>query len=393
METKAAISGLIGFLVALATLIVFPIITPKIIGLLIPQSRHYRQPGYGIPRSVPCPDGRLGIVYFLNSLRSFRNGTHLQTLHRNFLNVGNTFSFWILGSPVIATCEPENAQTILSSAQGEFESGRRRREALEPIIGKGVFAVDGSDWRHARGLIRPALAKKHIQDFAMMERHFEALLKAISSVGPQVDLQNLFFKLTMDTATEMLTGTSIDSLLANDTDVNEFMCHWENATSYIKFLTFTGPLGRWIPIPRVMKAKKYLLNYLNSLISQRQKHNEKGGRQESEDRGYVFLDALSEQVQDTKFIRDQTLSALAGGRDTTASLLSNLFFVLAHRTDVWLKLRNEASSLLNSKTAAEAVDNAKYARWCLNECKLTLLFSTCYCQNRLRPTDYIYQKL
>ena len=311
----------------------------------------------------------LAFCYCLNSLRSFRNGTHLEALHRNFLNLGHTFSFWILGSPVVTSCDPDNVRTILATSQNDFDSGTRRRAALAPIIGRGIFAVDGSEWRHARALMRPAFARKNTQDFGMLERHFQALLTAISSAGLKVDLQNLFFKMTMDTATDMLTGKSVDSLTSDDTEVNEFMLHWDTATSYIKFLTFTGPLGRWIPMPKVVKAKKYLFDYLETLISSRLQQDQSVHPQDLKSPLYVFLDALSEHTQDAKLISDQTLSALAGGRDTTASLLSNLFFVLSRREDIWQKVRTEAATMLGSDTPADAVGNATYLRWCINECK------------------------
>lgn len=65
----------------------------------------------------------------------------------------------------------------------------------------------------------------------------------------------------------------------------------------------------------------------------------------ADQRDYVFLDNLAQRTQDPKILRDQILSALLGGRDTTSSLLSNLFHTLQRRPVLWRQLREEAISL------------------------------------------------
>lgn len=44
---------------------------------------------------------------------------------------------------------------------------------------------------------------------------------------------------------------------------------------------------------------------------------------------YVFLKELAKDTRDPKLLRDQLLNILLAGRDTTASLLSSVFYELA----------------------------------------------------------------
>lgn len=56
---------------------------------------------------------------------------------------------------------------------------------------------------------------------------------------------------------------------------------------------------------------------------------------------YIFLEALAKDTKDPKMLRDQMLNILLAGRDTTASLLSSVFYLLADNPRVWTKLRSE----------------------------------------------------
>jgi len=61
------------------------------------------------------------------------------------------------------------------------------------------------------------------------------------------------------------------------------------------------------------------------------------------------------------------LNLLLAGRDTTAGLLSNTFFVLARRPDVWAKLRSEIGQLNGERPDYETLRNMKYLKFVLNE--------------------------
>jgi hypothetical protein len=57
--------------------------------------------------------------------------------------------------------------------------------------------------------------------------------------------------------------------------------------------------------------------------------------------GYTFLHALASFTRDRKVLRDQLLTILLAGRDTTASALSWTFYELARHPEVVKKLRDE----------------------------------------------------
>ena len=84
---------------------------------------------------------------------------------------------------------------------------------------------------------------------------------------------------------------------------------------------------------------------------------------------YVFLHELVKQTQDRIQIRSELLNILLAGRDTTASLLSNVWFELSKRPDIWMKLRAEVDQLGGERPDYAKIKEMKYLRFVLNECR------------------------
>jgi cytochrome P450 len=63
------------------------------------------------------------------------------------------------------------------------------------------------------------------------------------------------------------------------------------------------------------------------------------------------------------------MNVLLAGRDTTVSLLSNMFFMLAKRHVIWDKLRSETAFLQGRALTYEEICSLKYVEYCVKECK------------------------
>lgn len=88
---------------------------------------------------------------------------------------------------------------------------------------------------------------------------------------------------------------------------------------------------------------------------------------EKADSRYVFLHELIKQTSNKVEIRSELLNILLAGRDTTASLLSNVWWEISSRPDVWAKLRAEVDELGGEKPTFAQIKEMKYLRAVLNE--------------------------
>lgn len=81
----------------------------------------------------------------------------------------------------------------------------------------------------------------------------------------------------------------------------------------------------------------------------------------------MLLYDLISQTSDKTVIVSELTNLLFAGRDTTASFLSNVWFELAKRPDIWAKLQEEVDSLEGELPTYEQLKNMKYLRALLNE--------------------------
>ena len=82
---------------------------------------------------------------------------------------------------------------------------------------------------------------------------------------------------------------------------------------------------------------------------------------------HAFLHELLSQTSDRVKIRSELLNLFVAARDTTASLLSNVWFELSKRPDIWARLREELDTLEGSPPSYDQLKEKKYLRAVLNE--------------------------
>jgi Cytochrome P450 len=166
-------------------------------------------------------DDKIGRTYEGTRQRYFmkRNTLQVNSLGREskgpFREVAYTstiVSRTILTKVVIHTHEPEIVKTMLSTKFEDFALSDRRIRAIAPSLGHGIFASNGAQWERSRALIRPNFNRSQIADLDTFETHIQHLISAIPLDGSTVNLQPLFFSLTMDSATEFLFGRSTNCL-------------------------------------------------------------------------------------------------------------------------------------------------------------------------------------
>jgi cytochrome P450 len=85
-----------------------------------------------------------------------------------------------------------------------------------------------------------------------------------------------------------------------------------------------------------------------------------------------LLQELIRETQDIQQIKGDILNIILAGKDTTMALLSNIWFVLARRPDIFEKLCAELSFLDNGRPSVAQLNEMKYLRYVVNEGMLPL---------------------
>ena len=129
-----------------------------------------------------------------------------------------TFKSYIAFQDVWFTSDPRNIQAMLAKQFDDYELGPSRNANMAASLGSGIFTQDGKAWEHSRALLRPNFVRDQVSDLDLEENHVQNLFTAmpIQADGwtAETNIQQLFFRLTIDSATEFLFGESVDSQLS-----------------------------------------------------------------------------------------------------------------------------------------------------------------------------------
>lgn len=341
----------------------------------------------------PAPKRRQKWYYFgadtlVESYRHKKQFHYLELLQQNFTEYGLTYTSSVLGTSKLTTIDPANVEAILKTQWSDFLARPARKIPLDGLVGPGILTADGNLWSTHRKLMQPSFKRKSLEDFGLYDEHFERLLQHLPTPGQVTDLQKLFFGFTLDTSTQHLLGCSSGTLapssvvspepeLAGAFDrsqraaVEKFALGWADR--------FRPQLQYWRDTSRVHRfADRYVKLALQrkrdnndaSLEKQESKGTSEGSASASLPRARLnFLDELCERTQNHDDIRKGALHMLVAGRDSTASLLSNLWFMLARDKRVWHKLKEEVDALQGAQPGSENLRDMTYLRFCINECE------------------------
>lgn len=244
-------------------------------------------------------------------------------------------------------------------------------------------------------MIRPNFTREQVADLEAFERHIQNLFSIIPRDGSAVDLQELFFRFTIDSATEFLFGKSVHSLrmtAEGGPSQATFAEAFNVAQHSVTMRSRLGILRNVYKDRKGMEAIRICHEYVDQFVDEALRYREKLDLEEKaevvKEEKYVFLYELAKATKDKRRLRDELMNVLLAGRDTTASLLSNLWFMLAKRPDVFAKLRREVEETLHGELPRYSqLRNMKYLKYCLNECKYPIPSTTISPPPNLRETS------
>ncbi|KAF6141143.1 hypothetical protein GIB67_006588 [Kingdonia uniflora] len=303
-------------------------------------------------------------------------------LYELFLTYGGLFRLTFGPKSFLIVSDPSIAKHILRENSKAYSKGILA-EILEFVMGKGLIPADGEIWRVRRRAIVPALHQKYVA--AMISLFGKATdrlctkLDTAASDGEDVEMESLFSHLTLDIIGKALFNYDFDSL-TNDTGIVEAVYTVLREAEDRS----VSPIPVWdIPIwkdisPRQKKvttALKLINTTLDDLIAickrmveeeeELQFHEEYMNEQDPSI--LHFLLASGDDVS-SKQLRDDLMTMLIAGHETSAAVLTWTFYLLSKEPRVMAKLQNEVDSILGDRfPTIEDMKKLKYTMRVINE--------------------------
>ncbi|KAJ7679274.1 cytochrome P450 [Mycena polygramma] len=340
-----------------------------------------------IPRVKGKWPGNLDVA--LRVVKSFEEGYVLQIfadlLHEYDTTTLNTRLFW---DDQIITMDENVMKFVSSTGFVHFEKGILWHERIDKLLGTGLFNAEGELWKTGRAMARPFFAKERISDFEIFERTSATTLDLIATRSREnlpIDVQDLLFRFTLDSASEFLFGMKLDTLAQPLTvpgkvklgpkgsvpidGTTEFDAFTEAFERFAVIITRRGTQGDTWPLLELFEDKTEeciatIMNWLEPVVVRaltERDSRKRAGIEASADED-VFLDFLASKTDDVEHIRYELITYLIASRDTTASLLTFVLYFFAMYPAVCDRLRAEILDALGPNTSPtyEALRNMKY---------------------------------
>ncbi|KAJ5661858.1 uncharacterized protein N7477_009474 [Penicillium maclennaniae] len=235
----------------------------------------------------------------------------------------------------IMTLDPENIKALLTGQFADYGKGEPFHRDWKEFLGDSIFATDGEMWSRSRQLIRPMFVRDRIVDTEIFEKHVQKLIPLLggsqSPFGSKVvDVGSLFFRYTLDAATDYLLGQGTDSLENPATRFAEaFRYVQQRQAELFRFGVFNFAMSRKEFRRNLKIMDQFIQPYIETVLSlSTDELDQKLSKRET------FLDALARFTRDPRVLRDQLVAVLLAGRDTTAGTLSFCLFELSRNPEV-----------------------------------------------------------
>jgi cytochrome P450 len=242
---------------------------------------------------------------------------------------------------------PEHAKHVLADNAANYHKGIGLVHARR-ALGDGLLTSEGALWRKQRGVVQPAFANRRIAAQAGIVAHEAVMLvhrlRAAGRDGP-VDVVRELTGLTLG----VLGRTLLDADLGRFSTVGgDFAAVQDQAMFELATL---GAVPTMLPLPRQVRfrrARARLQTVVDELVRERV-----GGAGNGDDVLSRLIVSAAEEP-DRKVgrqrLRDELVTVLLAGHETTASTLSWTLHLLDRHPEVAERLRDEARRVLGDRT-------------------------------------------
>ena len=287
---------------------------------------------------VPFPPGETR--FSLARTRRF-NEEPLGMLLDCYERFGPVFTMRIFHGNVVFMLGPAANHYMTVSHASNFLWREGHFRDLIGLMGDGLLTIDGDFHRSSRRIMLPAFHREQLESsVALILEETEGALGELAP-GATVDVYAWTRRLALRVAMRALFGVDPDGEEARAIDAAGL---FEEALAYYS----SDPLqrvrrGRGSPWARMQKAARKLDTLIYGEIASRRADGRRGS-----DILSLLLDAQDEDgntLSDLQ-IRDEVMTLLFAGHDTTTSTVSFMFYELARQPEIRARLCAEQDALL-----------------------------------------------
>ena len=230
-----------------------------------------------------------------------------------------------------------------------FHKPRLAKRLWKDFLGNGVLSLDGDEWKQEQKLIKPGFHKKRIDAYGeIMIEHTLEMLEEWTE-GTRTNMCDDMTALTL----RIVAKTLFDADVTKDAAIVGQAMHTLQACM-VEHINNPIPVPKWWPSKtnqRKLKAIADVENIVRKIINQR--------RTSGSDHGDLLsMMVLAQDESGRKMgdiqLRDEAMTLIFAGHETTAGALSWMSYIMAKEPEVVAKIREELDRVVGDRPPSVA---------------------------------------
>jgi len=263
--------------------------------------------------------------------------------------------------------DPTAIERILVSEAERFGKPAFQDDALGDLLGDGLLLSEGDTWRQQRTLAQPAFDMARLSGMAdRIVDHTESRL-ADWADGDRLDVEQEMTTVTIDVILDLMMGVELSRNRLEHVREQLEPLGMRFEPDPVRFA-----LPEWVPMPGDAEfdaAVAELEGVIDDIVAQRRGDV---GSDDDPDAPMDFLSVLmrarSNGEQTDEQLRDEMMTMLLAGHDTTALTLTYTWFLLSEHPEVERRLHEEVDAVVDDGRPTMAdVRELEYTEWVIKE--------------------------
>jgi cytochrome P450 len=256
---------------------------------------------------------------------------------------------------------PTAVERVLVDDADAFSKPDFQTDAMEQLLGQGLLLSEGPFWREMRQLAQPAFSPGRIADLTeMMAERADQLVERWEP-GEVRDVEAEMARVTVEIIVDAMFGAELGPARTRRVQEN------------------LEPLGRrfepdpkravvpdWLPTAENREYQAAIEN-LEAVIDDVVAERRADDSDDADDLLGILLAARERGDVDERQIRDEMMTMLLAGHDTTALALTYTWYLLAEHPAVERKLHEEIDDVVDGRPTLGDVRDLSYTRQVLDE--------------------------
>lgn len=268
--------------------------------------------------------------------------------HRRY---GDIFKLRILGQEWVAIAHPEAVKEVFSHGPEELNSGEAN-EALSPVLGtRNLLLLDGEEHLHRRRIVLPPFHGERMRAYEQTIRAAAATQIERWPLGEPVAALRRMQELTFEVIMRCVFGVEEGERVGELGEALQGMISWVTDMWRVLFFFMVGP-ERLNNVPAFRRQLARVDREILAEISRRRALTDLDEREDILSMLVQATDEDGEHLTDEE-LRDELMTLLIAGHETTATLLSWAIHDLARDQAAQQRLAEEGGAFCDAVVAEE----------------------------------------